>query len=128
MRNKWFIAGLMLVIAGAAYAAKPKGEVVIVGSPTQGQAVTVADVEADQAFDTLWGNQADLVKFALPPTMVPRSSCDDAEDCARTVKDTCRIIDPTGATSGVTVSYNGQEGTCSGTCDDGRAVSVVCVS
>ncbi len=111
-----------------------RGEVVMVGSPlAYGQQITVGDLTNDDgsiaegAFDTFWGDQADIVKFALPPTLLPRSSCDDAEDCAKTIKDTCKLVDPLGQSSGITVSYNGQEGTCSGRCDDGRAVSVVCV-
>lgn len=125
--RKLVTCGVLVTLGmGLTLAGKPKGEVVMVGSPVQGQAVTVADVDVSDAFDTLY--QADIVRFALPPTMVPRSSCDDASDCADTIKDTCRIIDPTGASSGVTVSYNGQLGTCSGSCDDGRSVSVVCVN
>ncbi len=120
---------LLGIASAAANDARGRGQMVVVGrAQAQSQQIVVADVDADVAFDTIWSNQADLVRFKLPPRPQPRSACDDAEDCARAIKDTCAIVDPTGPSSGVTVSYKGQEGTCEGTCNDGQSVTVVCVS
>lgn len=126
--KKLILCGVAVtLVAGVALASKR--QVVIVGSPpTHGQQVIVADVDTESAFDTLWGNQADLIRFELPPSPLPQSACDDAEDCARAIKDACGIVDPTGPSSGVTVQYKGQEGTCGGSCNDGQSVTVICVS
>jgi len=129
MKKNWITATLvLLVITGVAFADRDRGEVVMVGSPpAAGQPVTVADVDADAAFDTVWSNQADIVKFELPGSQM-RSSCDDAEDCAKTIKDTCAIVSPVSPAQNVTVTYNGRKGSCNGTCGNGQSVSVVCVS
>jgi len=80
MKKNWIAATLvLLVITGVAFADRDRGEVVMVGSPpAAGQPVTVADVDADAAFDTVWSNQADIVKFELPGSQM-RSSCDDRQ-------------------------------------------------
>lgn len=64
----------------------------------------------------------DAEKLAELKAMLPASACNSARDCAEKVEDNC--IDE--GVKVATVTFIAASGTCSGTCDDGRAVSVHC--
>ena len=130
MKSNRVIAGLIfLAFVGAAIAGTKRGETVIVGNPDDavfGNVIVYdAGTDIDSAINTLRSGDADFVRFQLPVNGL-KSACDDAVDCAQTIKDTCALIDPSGSTSAIIVTYNGSAGSCDGTCADGQSVTVVC--
>lgn len=123
MKSNRVIAGLIfLAFVGAAIAS----EDVLVGSrSTKGNSILVYDAgtDAESAVEALRFGEVDFIRFGNKPG----TACNDAVDCATTIKDTCALVDPDSSQVGIVVTYNGILGTCSGTCTDGQSVTVVCV-